>query len=151
MNIGHGHKKSSGPDLLLSYHDNDHYSSVRDATQQKKKSNDNDEESVNGRDSKGGKKQKNSKKAVGKGTADEKESESNGKSPEKSKQSTRPLRKNAMCHCRSGKKYKNCCLLIEKREARLRKVKGCDESMTENETSKDDSFEMNGNFRVLQI
>lgn len=30
MSISHGEESSSGPDLLVSYHDNDHYSSVRD-------------------------------------------------------------------------------------------------------------------------
>ena len=34
LTIGHGHEESSGCDLLLSYHDNDHYSSVVDNNRQ---------------------------------------------------------------------------------------------------------------------
>ena len=150
MNIGHGQeKKSSGPDLLLSYHDNDHYSSVRAAASKASKSKGDGEEKIedDNCEQKVGKKLKSPKKDHEKG-ARVSPDEPDAKSPKKTKQSTSKPKKNAPCHCGSGKRYKNCCSSAEKR---LQKGKGSDDSVKENEKAKDETYEMNGNFRVLQI
>lgn len=155
LNICHGSKKPSGADLLLSYHDNDHYSSVRDAAT-KTKILDKSQTNTNTPDRKAGKKHRSPKKGSafvpsdGEGSAPWNESDT--KQGEKTKQPILvPKKKNALCSCGSGLKYKRCCYTGERREARSRKVKGSEDSITGNDKSSDDTFEMNGNFRVLQI
>jgi SEC-C motif len=148
MNIGHGEEKSSGPDLLLSYHDNDHYSSVRDATASKAKPKVNGDEKLDSEDSKTGKKPKSPTKS---GKSNENDSQSNENAKNQSDTQPLPPKKNDLCPCGSGKKFKRCCWTAARQETRVRKGKGSDDSVSKTQESNDDSFEMNGNFRVLTI
>lgn len=154
LNICHGSKKSSGADLLLSYHDNDHYSSVRDATT-KTKPLDKPPPNTNTPDRKVAKKLRSPKKGSACALSDEGSALLNESDKEKGEKMKRPIpapkKKNALCPCGSGLKYKRCCYLGERRETRSRKAKGSEDSTVENDKSSDDTFEMNGNFRVLQI
>ena len=71
---------------------------------------------------------------------------------ESKKKTLRGPRKNAPCPCGSGSKYKKCCWAKERHEARLTKMKdGTEETTEEDYPKKEEVFEMNGNFRVLQI
>ena len=66
-------------------------------------------------------------------------------------------KKNDMCACGSGTKYKHCCFVTKKRQKRLAKVKVANElkkdgKIDENDHNNDESsIEVEGNFRVLRI
>lgn len=135
-------KKSDGPDLLVSYHDNDHYNSVRDnkaphrsppKRTNRKPSNDKD-----GSD----------------GTATSvstSSSLSEISSPSESRATAKvPIDKKAVCPCGSGQRYKKCCLAKEKHAARLNKMKKV-ESRGRNDESENDSPETMGSFHLLKI
>jgi len=73
---------------------------------------------------------------------------------------TRGPKKSGPCPCGSNKKYKKCCWEQVRRESRLKKVKRQSGGDCTGDDEDDDdkagdvekaSFEMNGNFRVLQI
>ena len=191
MSISHGEGSPSGPDLLVSYHDNDHYSSVRDNKasvpfQPFEMDTDNSKgiTSNNSNNTRGKKKSKSKKGSsrsaeankedpvendkdgadmvatkavtsptellenVKEVTADEPQSE---QVPEQeTSKKVRGPRKNSPCPCGSGKKYKKCCWAQERHQGRLKTMKDNTEDTVE-EGPKDESFEMNGNFRVLQI
>lgn len=191
MSISHGEESSSGPDLLVSYHDNDHYSSVRDikadvpfqpfemdATTSKGSNSSSDSNNARGKNK--SKSKKPSCRSV-EGSKEDAVENSNDNSVAATKDATPPSaplengkennvdesqseqapeqetgkkvrgpRKNSLCPCDSGKKYKKCCWAQERHQARLKTMKDASGDMTE-EAPKDESFEMNGNFRVLQI
>jgi len=146
-----GAKKSSGPDLLLSYHDNDHYNSVRDSTAKPTlyvgsahatatAAANVDTIYRNGTKGKGnGRRTKNSNKnsddnndndttvleeaSIDTTAATATSSTTNGDDNHENIQPP-PKNKNDPCPCGSGKKYKKCCLAQQKHDAvRLRKLK----------------------------
>lgn len=173
--IEHGEAESSGSDLLVSFHDNDHYNSVhnnqvpavktsakRKTPKKKSKVNSTTEKS---NDTKPIKKQDSTvstttsmadlsvedKKSKDVKAQDKKPKEGKPKEDKKSKEA-KP-KKNSECLCGSGLKYKKCCFAKEKHEARVQKLK---ENVSKNgdcamEEDKDDDVVMKGNFRVLQI
>ena len=116
-------------DLLLSYHENDHYNSVhsiQDKSKTGNQSNDNN----------------------GSTNKDSKTNDSTSSSMALSmKSSSRKPRKGADCPCGSGIKYKKCCAAKEKSKARAAKIREKNGEVTEDE-KKD---ELDDGFKVLTI
>lgn len=149
--------KPSGPDLLVSFHDNDHYNSVR---------NTNGSPRPPSRRSETKAKEKKDKKA-----SEKEESDSTGTSGTAASSSTevssglsdriagvqKPGNKRGSCTCGSGKRYKKCCAAKEKRAARLAKTTTANSSDDGDtggggENSADtENLETIGNFHVLKI
>ena len=158
--IDHGESESTGPDLLVSFHDNDHYNSVRnmdepnpkpppqrrkDPKQAKKKSKSDssvDSENVSG----------TTETTSGTDTTASTTTSLSELSVEdtKEKVAATPVKKGAPCPCGSGRKYKKCCLAKEKHAARIEKMQSEKSSDCAAE-DEDEDVVMKGNFRVLQI
>lgn len=97
--IDSGRKRNSGPDLLLSYHENDHYNSVENLNA----ANDEDEDDGGNGD--------RAPTTVDSPSAD-------GVAERRNDEPTmRPRRRKDPCPCRSGLRYKDCCYVVKKREA----------------------------------
>lgn len=141
LTIKHGSEKepSAGPDLLVSYHDNDHYNSVRNnkdknlppppiKTYQKT-----DEILVDD--------------LTPSTTQDDAQSMDidSGEANDATKGEAKPVKK-GQCPCGSGKKYRKCCAAREKKASKLKPKQ-------EKEDDSDESSEpgMDGEFRVLHI
>lgn len=123
-------KDPEAPDLLLSYHGNDHYNSVlRMAGGRYKR-----EEESSGSNAKAS---RGKKKKRGKGVDESEQPPNDVISP--------PTRGSA-CPCGSGLKYKKCCMQKDKMAKRAAKHK---KSTGTHEEKKDDEFI--GIFKVLQI
>ena len=164
--INHGGEQSTGENLHLSYHDNLHYSSVRDNKSSEKPSDANNvfgnlEQSYNA--PKNGTKptkqenEENEKPNEQRPPEDlEDTTHSNNPRPKQSTISPKMSKpkKGDPCPCGSGQKYKKCCLVKEKHAARLQKMKKKEEEVDpakEDVEQQDANVEMNGKFRVLQI
>ena len=145
-------KEASAPDLLLSYHGNDHYNSVRPINGQK-----------NGQSAtmpqppaKGRTKGKAS--VLGGDQVPAKQAENLGDAGR-----TRPPTRGGPCPCGSGLKYKKCCMVkakVDKRLARHKERCGSTVELVERTSpntkiaasdEKKDGDEFIGNFRVLSI
>jgi len=146
--IDHGHpnKQPAGPDLLVSYHDNDHYNSVRDNNKGKppppiKTFNRLTEKASpirNNKDSQS--------------TSDETPDDSGDEEKVKGTTVKKPPKKNDMCPCESGLRYKKCCLARAKHQTRLNRIHGEHQSKDEEpQGDKGVEHEMAGEFRVLKI
>ena len=132
--IPHGGSKVSGPDLCVSYHDNDHYNSVRNTkgkTPSKHESEDDDSDYED----------MDNRKAPSK-------TRESGKSNGRSKQPP-AQKKNDPCSCGSGVKYKKCCLKREKHATRLEKMQANNSQSDEEEEKKTEKVE--GGFRIMKI
>lgn len=141
-NIGIGDEKTTGPDLLLSYHENSHYNSVEDADANSLHANEHEQ-----------KQDKSDPVDKENGDAEINESASDSLP---SKDNRRPAPKNNdLCHCGSKRKYKKCCLAIEKSRIRSEKFqmkKNSVESTSEDSTDdSQDEQEMMGSFNILTI
>ena len=174
--IEHGSsKKSAGPDLLVTYHDNDHYNSVRSSAGGKPpppiKTYIVDDDDPMAIDDSAEKDDKDAEMLV---TAEEENgitaatnnnsTESNGAVGDTLASTTtnnnnavagppQQQKKNSPCHCGSGLRYKKCCLAKEKQAARQRKMQ-CEYSITTGhqlEDKKEKDGITNGDFRVLRI
>ena len=145
---------------MLSYHDNDHYNSVRNkksppkmvARQQSKRQahKKNGENGENHSDKR--------KHSTHVDTTISSMSELAIEDAEETETSqNNPTKKNSQCPCGSNLKYKKCCLAKEKRAARLKKMK---ENSIDFDAKDDNSLECaddvssietKGGFRVLNI
>lgn len=142
--IEHDHKNSAGRDLTVSYHENDHYNSVRDSSVSKPSP-----PSIFPVEKASA---QSSKVDDGADVRDNLEVQTTSESPVQQHAS---LKKNDPCHCGSGLRYKKCCLSAQKRSERLGKWKakyagettGSDTAPSED----DSSAEMDGQFAVLKI
>jgi len=147
--IDNGDGPTIGRDLLLSFHDNDHYNSVRLTSspplpiplpeESKDESNDRKRVVVEKRNN------------VSSGSTQSGDSPSSMETTEKkgALDIAPPRKKNSPCPCGSGLGYKRCCFL-SKKKARAKK---CD-SFSDGESSPlegEDPSLMKGDFRVLQI
>jgi OTU-like cysteine protease/SEC-C motif len=172
MSIPHGHKESSGPDLLLSYHDNDHYNSVQDTTQKQHNKTMDPPESAAAM----------FEQATSEQTCETEESSGDSgevcnkpdgrvlkvagvipsSSPPSveertiaSTKSAATTKKHSPCPCGSGKKYRRCCWEQERHKQRKPKPSkdegSDDDNTTIPATQAVKVHEMNGNFRVLHI
>lgn len=151
LTIDHGsEKKSAGPDLLLSYHDNDHYNSVRDNSNPRppppirtwSKLEEESPEDVS---------QQERLVATGKPDPPARNFGRVSSNADSTALSTddeppRMVKKSSPCPCGSGKRYKHCCWAKEKHAARIEKL-----GRGEEERVEEQSHEMDGNFRVLKI
>jgi hypothetical protein len=161
----------------VSFHDNDHYNSVRDEkappkTPPKRKNSKSKQKGSNPKemDSKSKPKGSNPQEigmyvecietperissykvppAKGKSSVNNSMSELTVNDPDIEKQ-TKPPKKSAPCPCGSGQKYKKCCLAREKHAKRVHSMKS--KNSTDDESSDtQEEVTMKGNFRVLQI
>jgi hypothetical protein len=145
--IPHGTGKTTGPELLVSYHDNDHYNSVRLSSATRAPPAPIDPSSreaprkpmAETKTHQDGIK-KNSEEAESKHDCNLTESNGN------SKQS---VKKSGKCPCGSKLKYKQCCLIREKHAARVKKLR--DESSCPSSDEEETKTTANGGFRVLHI
>jgi len=172
--IEHGSsQKSAGPDLLVTYHDNDHYNSVRSsaggkppppiktyivdddpmAIDDSAENGDKDAEMmVTAEEENGISAATNNSTdlngAVGDTLAPTTTNNNNTVAGQQQHQ-----KKNSPCHCGSGLRYKKCCLPKEKQAARQRKMQ-FEYSITTGhqlEDKKEKDGITNGDFRVLRI
>lgn len=163
--IEHGQDESDGPDLMLSYHGEEHYNSVRDDNAGKppppsKTSFEKPSTSLTLIESEG-----DETEAILETNHDamdivqEETAAGNVESAPPLPATTKPrLKKNDFCPCGSGRKYKKCCLASDRSKERARKWKAKQESSQQDDTmeavgDKDEQVNvaMDGNFRVLKI
>lgn len=150
-----GEEKSSGPDILVSFHDNDHYNSVRDEKSPPKPPPRRNKEKTRQLGHEAGEREQShaSDSTATSATASSSVSDmsiDNKAVPEDSvlSQTKKQIKKSASCPCGSGLRYKKCCHAKQKHAARLGKLKA-EESPEKGED--EDEVAMKGNFRVLQI
>mmetsp|Transcript_458 Transcript_458/g.906 ORF Transcript_458/g.906 Transcript_458/m.906 type:complete len:194 (-) Transcript_458:1606-2187(-) len=144
-------KDEDGNDLLLAYHGNDHYNSVHPIidggfNKQSTKSLSNGPPSLATTKKKG-------KMAIDDKNKNEKKEETGQSIVEGKKSRSRPPTRGSNCPCRSGLKYKKCCMAQEKSKKKLAKhmeKHGANSDSADNtDEKKEDEFI--GEFKVLTI
>ena len=137
--INHDVSDLSGSDLLLSFHDNDHYNSVRnDSVLQQpskprtKQNNNNDD---NERDTTIPRATSMSELSMNDG------GKGGGRAPPR-------VKKSAPCPCGSGLKYRKCCSTKARSQSKPQKNR---EKSEDRLSDNDEETQMKGNFRLLQI
>ena len=175
--VEHGSSaKSAGPDLLVSYHDNDHYNSVRCSSGGKPpppiktyavdpmtvdgNGNVSAHEICNGVDAElmvteaesRALTTSNSNGSIEVTLKDATDAITTDASTASNSNTPQKPKKGDLCPCGSGQRYKKCCYLIEKRMKRRQREHSITtgQSMPK-EVQRRDSTEMNGDFRVLKI
>jgi hypothetical protein len=156
--IEHGSdKKSAGPDLRLSYHDNDHYNSVRLSSGSKPPppiktyiapqfSPMQEGESANQNEGN----QIALEEATSATTTSAASSDTLPDVVLSDKPPSHPVTKNSPCPCGSGLRYKKCCAAKEKRASRLNRLRGQGTGSSVSNIERDEPT-MDGKFRVLRI
>jgi len=165
--IEHGQEESGGPDMMLSYHGSEHYNSVRDDNVGKppppsKISLEKYSPPLTLIESEGDETEailetnhnEHAMDHVEKETLDNVES-----APSLPATTTKPrIKKNNLCPCGSGRKYKKCCFESDKSKERAKQWKAkhgesSEDSTMETVGDKDEevSVSIDGNFRVLKI
>jgi hypothetical protein len=139
-----GEEKPSGPDLLVSFHDNDHYNSVRDEKSPPKPPPKRNNLKAKTRDCKTPENESWQVSDSTATTASDTSTDNKSVPDVGASQTKTPSKKSAPCPCGSGLRYKKCCHAKEKHAARLGKL-NMESPEDENEVA------MVGNFRVLQI
>lgn len=149
-----GDEKPSGPDILVSFHDNDHYNSVRNdksppkappkLNKQKKVLSPSREPSEGLSDITATTATTTTTSSTVSDVSLDRNSETNSDKilPKKS------AKKSSPCPCGSGQRYKKCCHAKEKHNSRLEKFK---EKILGDDKKLEQEVVMKGNFRVLQI
>mmetsp|Transcript_14504 Transcript_14504/g.17642 ORF Transcript_14504/g.17642 Transcript_14504/m.17642 type:complete len:255 (-) Transcript_14504:28-792(-) len=156
-NIDIGDEKTSGPDILLSYHDNQHYNSIHDSSIDYSPDN-TKKKDVSGTSN------KENRLSTEKQPSGELETDSSKIDVKSLRQdqkddimpTTQTIQKrNEVCSCGSGLRYKKCCLAKEKHRIRLQKFR---EKQGLNHLEKNDCkepttnrLELEGGFTVLNI
>jgi hypothetical protein len=139
-------KKPSHPPVLLSFHENEHYNSVRDTavgkppppikTFEKSEKSSDEMQSID---------------AETDTDEDYKEEGDEAGAPRlENAGSQKVVRKSAPCPCGSGQRYKKCCWAKEKHADRLRKLP-LDKRTTKSLPSSDEDEEPSGPFRIMKI
>mmetsp|Transcript_30335 Transcript_30335/g.65003 ORF Transcript_30335/g.65003 Transcript_30335/m.65003 type:complete len:354 (-) Transcript_30335:29-1090(-) len=157
-----------GGDLLLSYHENDHYNSVHsigasyskpqsqqlqsesNGAKKKKKGSANDAESLNVNNNP----QKKGEKALWNSKGNSKIGSSNSIHLEIQSATRKMPTRGAECPCGSGLKYKKCCLSKLKSDRRLAKMKGNNQLNGDDDANNgcdNNGKEYIGDFKVLTI
>lgn len=151
--IDHGDSRSMGPDLLVSYHDNDHYNSVRNKLHPPKPSlvkpplqNGKTDTRIKNNDD------------INAGLS---EIENVTTSLSTSLISTAPekceiaiqknIKRSAPCPCGSGLRYKKCCLAMKKRATRMEKLKAQNQVEDEDQSETNEDRRSPEMFRVVAI
>ena len=142
-----------GPNLLVSYHDNDHYNSVRNKLQAPKPSR-LKPPSSNGKTGIGPK--SNGNKSQG-----QSEIEDVTNSLSKSAISTelekteiaipKNVKRSAPCPCGSGLRYKKCCLAKQKHAKRMERLKGRGQFEEDDLSEENENRGCQETFRVVTI
>jgi hypothetical protein len=163
--IDHGENESDGPDMLVSFHDNDHYNSVRDKKHRPKPAIPETRKGGNKRNKASDSSVKTTK-PKGKVVEDVEEapapdatlsttksmSEMTVKDGEEtSNEPQKPVKKNSPCPCGSGQRYKKCCFAKKKHAARVQKLRGTEAAQEEKDDESSQEIDTKGNFRVLHI
>lgn len=145
FSIASGHEEKSEGNILLSFHENDHYNSVRDRNVQNRIS------TKSFRSELGSKidfPDAQSKRS------DSKSDDGSERRPNIRRQgSGKKQRRNDPCSCGSGLLYKKCCLSVEKNQAKLSKWKakhGIEEPNSGFEEERKEET-IHGDFKVLKI
>jgi SEC-C motif len=145
--ISHGSEKpSSGPDLLLSYHDNDHYNSVRLTTPPRlpppiRTFVRPDSLATNGVDETKAR-ARSSDMSPFPPAAASLEAQRDTNAP----LATRQLTRHAVCPCGSGKRYRKCCYASERRELNVSST-----ALGSDFLVQDVEDDIDGTFRILRI
>jgi hypothetical protein len=147
--IPHGTGKTTGPELLVSYHDNDHYNSVRLSSATRAPPAPIDSSSSSSEAPR--KPMTETKRHQGgiEKSSEEAESEHDCNLTESHCNSKQSVKKSAPCPCGSGLKYKQCCLIRENHAARVKKLR--DERRGPSSDEEETKIAENGGFRVLHI
>jgi hypothetical protein len=146
-----GEEKANGADLLVSFHDNDHYNSVRDEKSPPKPPAKRNKQKSKKLDAKTPDRELSQASDSTTTTTTTASSTSDTPTANKSvadvaaSQTKIPIKKSAPCPCGSGLRYKKCCQAKEKHAARLGKLK------MESPEDENEEVTMKGNFRVLHI
>lgn len=170
--IDHGESKSLGNDLLISYHDNDHYNSVRDVKSPPKPVKNISESKSTSFDDNSNSKETHSNKS-GNAIEENQPKDSEGRSigdaltdaTEDVTESMSTLfcntkgskpKKSALCPCGSGLKSRKCCLTKERRAAaRAIKQRGAETThpakREDADLQPDEQPKSRGQFQVVSI
>jgi hypothetical protein len=146
INIGTGDETPEGPDILLSYHENSHYNSVHDeeVLSRFKKTNaqSTDKNKVKNRRNKINPTDQENDVGI---TLKEDDEQRDG--------SKEKIKRNDLCPCGSGFRYKKCCLAIEKSRKKTKQFmeRNMVDGDTENDTVDIERFELEGGLNVLNI
>jgi OTU domain-containing protein 3 len=149
LTIAHGQEKAGGTDMMVSYHENDHYNSVRDKSAAKppktskiktwsiiESSDSLETEAVFEQDENDDDEVTKQKETVVEPTVP----------------NVKPAKKNDPCPCASGVKYKKCCWTTDKSKERARKWKQKHGLAEESDDDAEaDNIEIDGGFKVLKI
>jgi SEC-C motif len=146
LTIEHGQGKSGGINMMVSYHENDHYNSVRDNSVAKPPPPVNIKRLTNIESSQSG-----DTEAI----LEEPDIDGEIKKPEEtvtepSMSNEKPVKKNAPCPCGSGLRYRKCCWKINKSKERSRTWKQ-KRGLTEESDNEENTVAVDGNFKVLKI
>jgi hypothetical protein len=155
LTIDHGSgEKPAGPSLLISYHDNQHYNSVRDNSMPKPPPPVRTFVRIV---------ETGETTAIEVGTTSALHGSEKTKSNDESKEqddvsedvpavqidAKQKVKKNSQCPCGSGLRYKKCCLAKEKHAVRVQNLRSGQQSDVGFDV--DDPEEIQGGFRVLKI
>jgi hypothetical protein len=147
-----GDEKPNGPDILVSFHDNDHYNSVRDEkSPPKPPPRRNISKGVLSRRRQSREQSSDTTVATSTTTVST-ESDMSVEVKLSTEMDnlhlTKHIKKSAPCPCGSGQRYKKCCHGKDKLASRLEKLRG---GPADEDTKVNQEVIMKGNFRVLQI
>ena len=138
--IDHGNTRSLGPSLLVSYHDNDHYNSVRNKFQSPKPS----------RAIPIGNKNQGSSE-IEKVTNSLSESFISSESDGIEVSIQKNVKRSAPCPCGSGLRYKKCCLAKQKQATRTERLKKANRQVEGEYLSQENENRSQDMFRVVTI
>lgn len=167
-NIGIGDETPSGPDLLLSYHENSHYNSVRDESVSRSFQKSHKSAEVQGicntMNSKttdiSDTKTTSTRPREDKNQCTLKSSQSEDRETKDINQTSQndpKQKRNDLCSCGSGLRYKKCCLAASKDQVRLAKwrekhgLRKTDGKDNIDDTTNEDRAMLEGGFCVLNI
>ena len=131
-------RDKNSDDLLLSYHENDHYNSVYpiDGSNRQKTQKQQPQEG-----------KRNRKKAKNNLSVESAEEENDANQQNNTSKKVRPPKRGSPCPCGSGLTYKKCCFAREKAKKRVAKTNTSD-AQSEEDKKKEEFI---GEFKVLNI
>ena len=158
--IDHGESKSIGPDILVSFHDNDHYNSVRNKLYPPKPSQmpisvaAGDSLQMNGyTDMQVKKDENNSEKSEMDNLSLSFSNIPLGEHVGKGVKTKKTVKRSAPCPCGSGLRYKKCCLAKQKHAVRMERLKtsrqGEDGELSG--TEEGETISPRGQFQIVSI
>ena len=157
--IDHGESKSMGPDLLVSYHDNDHYNSVRNKLHPPKLVRNGMLPMNDILSNKIHTKNTNIYETTHQGsheiecitTSFSALPLSDKREEETEKNTIKNVKRNAPCPCGSGLRYKKCCLARQKHATRVERLRVKRQDEEESLPAETEEERSHGMFRVVAI